>query len=284
MCYFDLSSLMFFIGLSGSLYLWLSLYPSGGFTITVTAAVGNNVLFNVSCTPYKQPLLVWQRNLTIVSNYQLKSGPPDDHYKGRTQNFLENDEQNCSLLLFNASLLDEGTYECFYYTTHLTNNKIVLEIAANYTERQCSSIGGNRTHGTYQCGATGGYPKGHIKWLLNGQPVPSTSDFQRENQQGLFNMSSTLVVATGAEVVCVVENPRLSKEVDVLCTTGTSRSVVHHPETASITGSVVGALGGLIGVGTILLWKRRRCPHQPMLPESEEIRMQTQPINQPSQD
>lgn len=195
-----------------------SLLLPGHTQATVRALVGQDVLLPCVC-PLSDPgehYLVWQIGQHTTVDYAIAKEDKATRarqYQHRTRLFHPADNGNCSLLLRRVRLADANTYSCLY--DHIVNFTVTLEVGVNYS-LQCSNDSGEK----YRCSANGGFPKGRIYWLQDGQAVEKLQDPLNEldNLTGLYNITSTL--RTGpktATLQCVVENPSLQLNIIADC-------------------------------------------------------------------
>ncbi|XP_064185789.1 ICOS ligand isoform X1 [Anguilla rostrata] len=203
-----------------------SLLLPGEFVTTVRALVGEDVLLPCVCPPSHKHYLVWQIGQHTTVDYAIAG---EDRairalqYQNRTRLFHPADNGNCSLLLHRARLADAKTYSCHY--DHIVNVTVTLEVAVNYS-LQCSNDSSGEQ---YRCSASGGFPKGRIYWLQDGQAVeklqgPLSELHSQDHLTGLYNITSTL--RTGpktATLQCVVENPSLQRNITADCRGGEYR-------------------------------------------------------------
>lgn len=94
--------------------------------------IGEDVLLPCNCSEdLKQ--LAWQRDLRMVTVYPEDKSNIDPSYMGRTQLFLKNEKKNCSLLLLNFSMEDEGVYTCFRIISVATGVSTMSPFKVNLT-------------------------------------------------------------------------------------------------------------------------------------------------------
>ncbi|MEQ2169578.1 hypothetical protein GOODEAATRI_026560 [Goodea atripinnis] len=175
---------------------------------------------------------------------------------------------NVSLLISNTKLQHKGEYKCEVTTdsgpaTHTT----MLEVTAKYNTPTVRSIDRKDTpnvHKTLICEASGGYPKGQLRWFDENKTEWTKSAKLTENKRndGLFELSSELPLLTGStfsEYTCVVYNASYGKEdsASILVDNPSRLSGIKTPGSAIIAPVVV--IGSLIvGLLMALLFFRRR--------------------------
>ncbi|XP_029113666.1 CD276 antigen-like isoform X2 [Scleropages formosus] len=187
------------------------------------ALAGTDFLLPCSCPEEEKSILIWQKNLSVVAQYDPEDDEQvvDGSFRNRTRLYYPAEKDNCSLLLRRASVKDEGNYSCYYKSERMKRIDVELLVAAQYTP-QVESVPpeseGSTGPGVYRCQAAGGYPVGRLRWLLDDRPVNSTFTTRRSVRDHLYNLTSTVSVGVpeGAVLRCVVENPRLEGSVSAL--------------------------------------------------------------------
>lgn len=123
--------------------LTLLLFTSGSVVELKSGFIGEDVLLPCICSNDPDEL-IWQNGNVIVNGYSKDEIIIDAFYKDRTQLFLNNEKGNCSLLLLNITLKDEGVYTCHLIvsvsprvskTTKLKVNLTVSEKASTHDYR-----------------------------------------------------------------------------------------------------------------------------------------------------
>ncbi|XP_029113663.1 CD276 antigen-like isoform X3 [Scleropages formosus] len=209
------------------------------------ALAGTDFLLPCSCPEEEKSILIWQKNLSVVAQYDPEDDEQvvDGSFRNRTRLYYPAEKDNCSLLLRRASVKDEGNYSCYYKSERMKRIDVELLVAAQYTP-QVESVPpeseGSTGPGVYRCQAAGGYPVGRLRWLLDDRPVNSTFTTRRSVRDHLYNLTSTVSVGVpeGAVLRCVVENPRLEGSVSAELTV---RSSVTTDVTAVPTASERGS-------------------------------------------
>ncbi|KAL4609173.1 hypothetical protein GN956_G24183 [Arapaima gigas] len=247
---------------------------------TKLALIGTDVLLPCSCPDQRDIFLVWQTiDNKVVDKHCPRTEKQDVHgsFRDRTQLFYPAEKHNCSMLLRGVSVKDESNYSCFYKTEQIKKLDVELLVAAQYSVRVEVNSGeaaqGPRSD-VYRCHATGGYPVGQILWLLDNVTVTSGPPTEQQNEDGLYNLSSTVTVRVpeGSVLRCVVQNPRLKDSVHAVMDssnhskTNTSLEKMEQPKPAllgplvviAVLGCVVVILGSVI---TRVLRKRKRSCH-----------------------
>ncbi|XP_029113662.1 CD276 antigen-like isoform X2 [Scleropages formosus] len=193
------------------------------------ALAGTDFLLPCSCPEEEKSILIWQKNLSVVAQYDPEDDEQvvDGSFRNRTRLYYPAEKDNCSLLLRRASVKDEGNYSCYYKSERMKRIDVELLVAAQYTP-QVESVPpeseGSTGPGVYRCQAAGGYPVGRLRWLLDDRPVNSTFTTRRSVRDHLYNLTSTVSVGVpeGAVLRCVVENPRLEGSVSAELTVRSS--------------------------------------------------------------
>ncbi|PWA32707.1 hypothetical protein CCH79_00012485, partial [Gambusia affinis] len=120
-----------------------------------------------------------------------------------------------SLVITDTKVKDEGVYTCQVTTDSGTAIKSTyLKVTAKYHHPTANSSDEKEipyAHKTLTCKATGGYPKGELRWFDENETEWTKSAMPEENQMedGLFELSSKLPLMRGStfsEYKCVVYN------------------------------------------------------------------------------
>ncbi|XP_048835008.1 T-lymphocyte activation antigen CD80 isoform X2 [Brienomyrus brachyistius] len=234
---------------------------------TQLALVGDDVHLHCPCPASTgDPYLVWQNELNVVAQYVQRPNNLTVLGQGRTHLYYPQNEKNCSLLLRNVSVFDEHIYRCFYKNGDLVETQVSLQVAANYT-LQVDVNGMNSGTGIYHCQAKGGYPRGRLFWLRNGEPIVANTTQDQDHFSKLYTLTSTLYNSMDNDTIlqCVVENPRLhlNTTAKVLpappVVTPTMQQIQEPITAASVVPITVGILISILI--TVLLIKRYRRQH-----------------------
>ncbi|MED6284081.1 hypothetical protein CHARACLAT_015612 [Characodon lateralis] len=175
---------------------------------------------------------------------------------------------NVSLLISNTKLQHEGEYKCEVTTdSGIATHTTMLEVTAKYNTPTVRSIDRNdipNAHKTLICEASGGYPKGQLRWFDENKTEWTKSANLTENKRndGLVELFSELPLLTGStfsEYTCVVYNASYGKEgsASIVLNNPSPLSEIKTPGSAVIAPVVV--IGSLIvGLLMALLFFRRR--------------------------
>uniref|UniRef100_A0A1A8RAG7 Ig-like domain-containing protein n=1 Tax=Nothobranchius rachovii TaxID=451742 RepID=A0A1A8RAG7_9TELE len=181
---------------------------------------------------------------------------------------------NISLLITNTQVKDETNYTCFVLTDSGHDEVDVdLQVTAKYSLPNVSLVPENKTPNSKEaliCKASGGYPKGTIRWFgeNNEEWTKSAETEVKTMDNGLFELSSKLVLLNGStfsKYTCAVFNSRGRQENKGAIQT--TDFLVHEPTPVGKTPKVVAGvlvIGSLIvGLLLLLLIRRRRAqpPH-----------------------
>ncbi|XP_067113608.1 butyrophilin subfamily 1 member A1-like [Osmerus mordax] len=191
--------------------------------VKVKGIVGGSVLLNCSCNNRDQTqFLNWQLGETIPVLHSKTVN--DKHTLGERYTGRVNlsSSKDCSLLISNVSVADEGIYKCSFFKPYYDYEEINLSVSASYhvcmeqvTEETLEvSRGGPKM---FQCQASGGYPESKIHWYLNEKPLHNCSRTDRsrkDNFTGLFHLSSNLTIelngSADRQITCGIETLGLS--------------------------------------------------------------------------
>ncbi|KAJ8013440.1 hypothetical protein DPEC_G00053290 [Dallia pectoralis] len=177
-------------------------------------SVNQDILLSCPCScPIGQQRinLRWQRGevLLLFQEFNLTT---EKGYENRVKLFTNQHKDNCSLLLSQITVADNGIYTCYFYCQALEYESIKLKVVADYTVCMNffpiqDSVGSNQ-NGMYQCKAFGGYPIGQIHWKLNGHLLNGDHmDNYQDNSTGLYTLKSSLTIELNKSIdlVCLVK-------------------------------------------------------------------------------
>ncbi|XP_022620711.1 CD276 antigen homolog isoform X2 [Seriola dumerili] len=208
----------------------------------------------------KRALLVFHEMETIQE--------PDFKFADPSWN---NKNMNVSLLITNTEVANSGDYTCMVITDSGEGSSMVnLKVVAKYSEPVIHSIPKKITRtadGTLICDTDGGYPKGHIRWFVDGdwEWTKSSKMEAQQTQSGLFHLSSELTLLQGSifsTYTCVVFNASGGKEAEHTFEVGPESSGIGGGtgmDSASKIVAPVVVIGSLIaGLLLVLLIYRKR--------------------------
>ncbi|XP_021435600.2 CD276 antigen isoform X1 [Oncorhynchus mykiss] len=243
----------------------------------VKGIVTQKVLLHCPCVNRNvRKTIIWQlEEHTIV----LRHDGSNNHttigtrYENRASLFLNEEKDNCSLLLSGITVADHGTYKCSFTADAFVYEQVILHVAASYSvcmdlvsDQASVSSGGGEGSRVYQCKASGGYPEGQIHWELEGHPLvnPSRRDVTHlDNITGLYSLTSNLTIelSEGETLQCVVENTALASNLN----SNSSCNQNHMPMEGSIhykvqvAAVVAVSLIVIFIVGVLLVFLLTRC-------------------------
>ncbi|KAF7213269.1 transcript variant X2, partial [Nothobranchius furzeri] len=181
---------------------------------------------------------------------------------------------NISLLITNTQVKDEAKYTCYVYTDSGDDEVDVdLQVTAKYSLPNVSLVPEKKNPNSKEallCKASGGYPKGTIRWFDENNETISAETEVKTMDNGLFELSSKLVSLNGStfsNYTCIVFNSSGGKENEGKIQTsnflgfeGTPSPVVKTPNVVAGV-LVIGSL--IVGLLLLLLIRRRRAqpPH-----------------------
>lgn len=233
---------------------------SAGEDITVTGFVENNVLLPCDCSGRNLEAFSWQKDekmhVTKYNNDNLNFG---NNYINRVKTYFRGDSRNCSILLTNITLDDQGQYRCIFnrkerYTYINVDLNVCGSDICQYT--QSTPSGGK----VYHCDVRQHCREPEITWILDGEtPIdsPTINIFNTSNldkQTGPYYFYSTLKTEHKftSEPQCNVTCPETEPEVLQRLNTQTHQDPNHYLRTLCKFVPIVLILGFL------LIWCRRR--------------------------
>ncbi|XP_043971274.1 CD276 antigen isoform X2 [Gambusia affinis] len=186
-----------------------------------------------------------------------------------------------SLVITDTKVKDEGEYTCQVVTDSGNSMKptsVNLKVTAKYHPPTANSSDEKEipnAHKTLTCKATGGYPKGELRWFDENKTEWTKSATPEENQMedGLFELSSKLPLMRGStfsEYKCVVYNASGDRVDSVAVSSQLTEP--EPPKSHSTIIAPVVVIGSLI-VGLLLLLlficRRRSQRAHAMVPHSD---------------
>ncbi|XP_070770864.1 CD276 antigen homolog [Enoplosus armatus] len=165
---------------------------------------------------------------TLVLNYNSNTSNLDDRYEGRAKIFLNETKNNCSVLLTNIAVGDQGKYRCSFHSQDQYKAFFVnLKVSASYNVCQDSAnnLNGNLSVKVFQCDVNGRYRDTEIQWNLDGQLLANASTtnimntYTLDAPTGLYHFHSTLgtELNTNPEPTCVVKAKGISTKISYGC-------------------------------------------------------------------
>lgn len=202
-----------FLGL-GSCLVFVTI--SGHKEETITGFYGQSVLMPCQCSDRSlEKTVTWQRDAPMLKilTHRKNTSTFDDRYKDRARIFLNEDSNNCSVLILNLTLSDQGNYRCSFFDPSYCYVNITLKVVASYTVcLQSISAPQGRGPKVFQCDVRGNFQGAQIDWELDGQPPPNASTTtQNHSSNGLYHVNSnlTLQLDDASKLKCVVKNPKI---------------------------------------------------------------------------
>ncbi|XP_069738064.1 butyrophilin subfamily 1 member A1-like [Phaenicophaeus curvirostris] len=193
----------------------------------ITAVVGEDVVLPCHLHPglnAEKMEVRWFRSRFSVYVHLYQGGR--DHfssqlpqYQERTQ-FLKDGVSagNVSLRILRTRLSDEGQYQCLVKDGDFYEEATVELKAAVSGSSPVLSVEGYQAGGIrLGCRGTGWYPKPEVLWWDSRRHrLPSLSDSDFQDQDGLFEVKKSIVIQRDADrnVSCSIRNTRLLQEKD----------------------------------------------------------------------
>ncbi|XP_045909503.1 uncharacterized protein LOC123973475 isoform X1 [Micropterus dolomieu] len=140
---------------------------------TITGVLKGSVLLPCNCSGINfNKDFKWQKEqpnkMPVFNNVSKFNGT----YEHRGKTFLNETNNNCSILLTNITADDQGEYSCrFYYKEQYRKRNVYLNIAASYS--LCNNS--NNLNGDFQCDVIGRYGDPEIQWNLDGEILTNSS-------------------------------------------------------------------------------------------------------------
>ncbi|XP_072319981.1 advanced glycosylation end product-specific receptor [Eucyclogobius newberryi] len=188
------------------------------------AQYGTNTLLNcvahTTSTDYKIVVVSWKLNKTTVLQFhdgEFKIKKPGFQF---AVNSWDSSNLNVSLLITNTDLTHAGKYMCnVVANVGAGATNMLLTVKANYSKPKIRSepekINPDESF-SLTCVAHGGYPKGDIRWVVDGHAWTKNPQVQvTHNPNGLFDLTSTLSFGPDSlfqQFACVVYNAKGLKE------------------------------------------------------------------------
>ncbi|XP_030285308.1 uncharacterized protein LOC115588692 isoform X2 [Sparus aurata] len=212
-----------------------SLTSNGDEEMTITGNLEGSVLLPCNCLQRNlDEEFLWQREeprtILVVKNTKNTSNY-NSGYKDRAKLFLHENSNNCSILLTNITVDDQGRYRCKFYKKKTYMRVFVnLNINASYDVCQDDSadnLNANKSGKTFRCNASGHYGEAEIQWKLGGQLLTNSPDTNithtntLDDQTGLYQLTSKLITKLSGTPACDVKAKGLSIVIRDDCTTMT---------------------------------------------------------------
>ncbi|XP_071372272.1 T-lymphocyte activation antigen CD80-like [Centroberyx affinis] len=254
----------------GLLIAFISVSGNENQEVILKGVSEQNILLPCSCSSRNlDKEVIWQIKETTVLHYQGNTSDVSASYEGRAEIFLTKNDSNCSLLLSNITLADQGMYKCNFHSTvynqgyhHTEYNYAFIHLEVSVSYSICQKSGpGNDVNGNvrvFQCDVSRRHPEDRIDWQLDGQPLekPSTTDATYIAPTGLHHLSSNLTMELNgnSEPKCVVKNPAISTSISYSCSKHTDPSIQDHTFVKSVVSSSVIVAVVLLLVFSLVLY------------------------------
>lgn len=209
---------------------------------TITAHLEDDVLLPCSCPERSLHREVkWQMEEPIKRLLLKYNGTSitSVERKGNVRIFLPDKSENCSVLLINVSVSDQGQYRCIFHSktyqkvfvnlnlsgksdsvfypsfhdefillwnwlSHKSKTVTCRFFPARYKVCQNDSAKNLSDAKVFQCDAVGSYPEAEIQWILGGQPLEGSLNVNITHKKwqrapGIYQFSSTLIIKLNNE-------------------------------------------------------------------------------------
>nr|XP_035967871.1 butyrophilin-like protein 1 [Halichoerus grypus] len=153
----------------------------------------------------------------VYQNGQEQGGEQMLEYRGRTELVRDSiDKGGVALLIQHVRASDHGQYRCHFKDGQSSQEAIVeLHVvglgSAPHVHMMGPEDGGIRV----LCSADGWFPKPRVQWNdMMGVNLQSLSEFQTQDEDGLFRVEASLVVTDSSlgNVTCSIQNPLSGQE------------------------------------------------------------------------
>nr|XP_003422269.1 butyrophilin-like protein 1 [Loxodonta africana] len=220
----------------------------------------------------------------VYQNGQEQGGEQMLEYRGRTE--LAEDTigtGSVSLLIEQIRASDNGQYRCLFKDGDISQEAIVeLNViglgSAPHVHMTGLENGGIRV----LCSSGGWFPKPKVQWEdMTGVKLPSLSEYQTQDGDGLFHVEASLVVTDSSmgNVTCSIQNPLSGQE---------KVSAIFLPEPffprmspwkAALAGTL--PVLGLLLIGTSYIgWREHQAKHREIKKRKQEAAERDQVKNE----
>lgn len=164
---------------------------------TVSGVLRGSVLLPCNCSERDlNKEFKWQMDeKTVVLQHSENTTNFERAYRDRTEIFLAENSNNCSILLTNITAEDSGKYRCKFFRNKIHQKFFVhLNVSASYNICQSNSSSnpnGDLSGEVFQCDAKGHYGEAEIQWILDGKLLSTDSPTT------YINFTKTLNASTG---------------------------------------------------------------------------------------
>uniref|UniRef100_A0A3Q2CNK0 Ig-like domain-containing protein n=1 Tax=Cyprinodon variegatus TaxID=28743 RepID=A0A3Q2CNK0_CYPVA len=174
-------------------------------------------------------LVVWKKkgDESPIALYNFKNEKPFKEQPGFTFPNRNMNDFNVSLLISNIEVKHQGIYTCMVMTSSgSSNSQTELKVMARYsnlTVRSINAYKDPKVSQTLICEATGGYPEGNLRWIVenNTDWTKSSKQTATKMENGLLKMHSELPLLKGStfdRYSCVLFNSSGGRQESVLFT------------------------------------------------------------------
>ncbi|KAM9234639.1 butyrophilin-like protein 1 [Dugong dugon] len=153
----------------------------------------------------------------VYQNGQEQGGEQMLEYRGRTELARDSiSKGNVALLIQHVRASDNGQYRCCFKDGNISQEAIVeLNVIGLGSAPQVHMTGPEDGGIRVLCSSGGWFPKPKVQWGdMAGVKLPSFSESQTQDGDGLFHVEASLVVTDSSlgNVTCSVQNPVSGQE------------------------------------------------------------------------
>lgn len=172
-----------------------------GHAKAITGNLYDSVLLPCNCSQRNMDEFSWQMdepNVMLLLQYNRTTSEFYGRYKGRAKIYLSENSDNCSVLLTNVKVDDQGKYRCIFRRQE-TYQRIFVNLSVSARYNVCQTPGKMTANGMiFECDVKGHYRKAEIQWKLDGQCLTNstttyiTHTYARDALIGLYHFNSKL--------------------------------------------------------------------------------------------
>ncbi|XP_037376758.1 butyrophilin-like protein 2 [Talpa occidentalis] len=193
----------------------------------IVARVGEDAVLSCHLLPKRTAVrmeVTWYRSEPSAQVLALQDGVEAtemqmEEYRGRVE-WIQDDiaEGRLALKIYNVQLSDNGQYWCrFQDGNYIGETSLLLKVAGLGSAPDIHMEGPAGSTVQLVCTAKGWFPEPQVYWKdILGEKLPTLSEHQIQNADGLFYVEASLVVKAdnAGTVSCYIHNEVLTEEKD----------------------------------------------------------------------